>query len=816
MEQFGTTLAFVSVKQNCSNGASFARETQNPEPSQRAAEIRDPMPKRAGITALVLTIALLFPSFFVFASSTEMPIQTDPVAQAREDYQEALKRIRDGRNDEALPLLERALKVLPDDRHLQADYAQCLVWTGAYQKAVEFYAARETGLRPIRYLPRQIAKAYYELREYPRALDLYRLGLSYDGADGEAFKGVVYTQMRMGDGAGAYTSWLEAKKAGQIPSSTLDAVKVALLEQYGASLEALVVATEGRVLEPAQVQSLELDRAVTKLRWGLVDEAIAEIEAILANDPGNLRARGDYIVALRQKDRMKDALPQFDLYRQSGRPVPSWVNQAVADAYLYLHRPEEAEVYYRKTLEAEPDSFTATMGLYYVYTDLRQWEKAGQTIERLDAVVEKEKKSLAWDESVLTRQRYMADSNSLISTKGWFLLYQDRLKEGQAYFDYYLSEAASETGLRTGLAHAYLWRHWPRRALEQFEVNRTLDPLDTKNLAGLGWTLNELNYKREARALADELHRKHPTNLIVYDLWETLKVEDMWRLQPEFRFVKEFDGASEYWASLMLEKPITPLFSLYAQILREEAWGDDNGTTNRQDWDRLGFGFRWIVTPELIWWQGLTFDYINGDDFGIDTRLMWWPTDPLRITAGYNSFSLSVPIRARARGITADSATLDVLYLESDLREYGAAVGTQWFSDNNIYISGSARYDQNVYLTPDLKVRAGLALGLGTYSKQDVDYYSPQYEWSALLTSAIQWVNFIRYEKKWTSAVYLRAGVSGEYDYSVYPVGGITFETTYVHSKTFNVTGGVSYDLRVYDGDYTHVVGAYLTLNWYF
>ena len=635
----------------------------------------------------------------------------DPAAQAKADYQEALKLIQAGRNDEALPLLERALKALPDDRHLQADYALCLVWTGAYQKAVEFYGAREKDLRQIRYIPRHIAKAYYELREYPKALELYRLGLTYDPKDDEAFKGIVFTQMRMGDGAGAYASWLEARKGGQISPPALDAVKVALLEQYGASLEALVVAKEGKVGGPAQLQSLELDRAVTKLRWGLVDEAIAEIEAILIKDPGNLRARGDYIIALRQKDRMKEALREFEIYRQAGQPIPSWVSQAVADAYLYLRKPEEAETYYKLTLEKDPDNFGATMGLYQVYSDLRQWEKASQTIGRLEELVEKEKKALAWNESVLARQRYLADSNSLISTKGWFLLYQDKLKEGQAYFDYYLGEAASETGLRSGLAHAYLWRQWPRRALEQFEINRNLDPLDVGSLTGLGWTLNTLNYKREARALADDLHQKHPTHLNVYDLWETLKVEDMWRLQPEFRFTKEFDGATEYWASLLLEKPITPLFSLYAQILREEAWGDDNGTTNRADWDRFGLGFRWIVMPELIWWQGLNFDYSNGDDFGLDTRLMWWPTDPLRITAGFNSFSLSVPIRARVQGITADSAYLDVLYLESDLREYGAAVSTQWFSDNNVYIAGTARYDQNVYNTPDLKspgrVRAG-------------------------------------------------------------------------------------------------------------
>jgi biofilm PGA synthesis protein PgaA len=456
------------------------------------------------------------------------------------------------------------------------------------------------------------------------------------------------------------------------------------------------------------------------------------------------------------------------------------------------------------------------MGLYQVYSDLRQWEKASQTIGRLEELVEKEKKALAWNESVLARQRYLADSNSLINTRGWFLLYQDKLKEGQAYFDYYLGEAASETGLRSGLAHAYLWRNWPRRALEQFEINRNLDPKDVGSLTGLGWTLNTLNYKREARALADDLHQRHPTNLNVYDLRETLKVEDMWHLQPGLRFTREFSGATEYTAWLLLEKPLTPLFSLNTEILRQEAWNDSEGRDDRVDWNRLGLGFRWIVMPELIWWQNVSFDYVKGSEFGSDTRLMWWPTDPLRITAGFNSFSLSVPIRARAQGITAENASVDVLYLESDLREYGAAVSTQWFSDSNVYIAGTARYDQNVYNTPDLKIRGGLALGVGTYSKQDVAYYSPQYEWSALLTSAIQWVNSIRYERKWMSAVYLRAGVSGEDGFSTYPVAGITFEQSYVHSKTFNVTGGISYDLKVYDGDYTNVVGAYVTLNWYF
>lgn len=773
------------------------------------------MPKRAGLAAFVITLALAILPFPVFAASPESGTPTDPAIQARLDYQEALKRIKTGRNDEALPLLERALNSLPDDRHLLADYVLCLSWTGSQQKAVELYQLHEKELRAIPYLPRHVARAYYDLWEYRQALELYRLGWFYDPKDEEALKGIVFSHLRLGDPDGALKAVERAEQDRIIPNGTILSMRKSVADLYGVRRyedPATSAGADSRDPEEGRIGS-----ALRKIRWEEYDAAITELSAILEKKPGDEAARGDLIVALSNAERMTEALEQFAVLDPHGKPIPWWVNEAVGDAFLYNRNPENAEYHYRMALEGNPQNpFKALIGLVYVYTDLRRWGRADETLQRIDSLLVERCGRLGESAAIDKRKQCMVDRNNVIVVKGWYLLAQDKLKEAEAYFDGYLTEAAANTNLRTGLAHAYLWRNWPRQAQEQFEVVRELDPKNRKGLVGLGWTLRELNYRQEAMALAEDLRQRYPTDLNVRDLWETLRVDTMWHLQPEFRFVKEFTGATEYGLSLLLEKPITPLFALYARVQRIEAWDDSDGGTDRNDWNRVGFGFRWIVLPELIWWMGAGFDFLDGDDFGVDTRIQWRPTDPLRVTAEYNSFSTAVPIRAASRGITADRASLDLLYVESDLREYGIEGGAQWFSDDNVYAYGTARYNQNLYNHPDVKIRAGIEAYYGTYSKQDVDYYSPNYEWSLLLTPSIQWVNFIRYERKSLSAVYLRGGIGGQDGYSTYPVGGITFEQTYVHSKTLDFTGGISYDLRIYDGEYTHVLGLYLVLNWYF
>jgi len=759
---------------------------------------------------VIFTILAFHPASVQSAGDADLPAATN-------EYQQALRLIGEGKNQEALPFLERAIAVMPENQKLQADYVLSLVWTENYRRAADYYLAHEKILEGIRYVPRHVAKAFYELRDFSKSRDLYRSAWSYDRKDGEAFKGVVYSSVRLGDVRGAYEAWGRASREGSIPAGTINAMEIYILDSLGADREALGMARADGGTDGAMLESLRIDSAVLRLRWGETEAAIAELEDILLKNPGNDRARWDYIAALRKKDRMEEVLQQYDILRKADREAPYWVTEAVADACLYLHRPEEAEGLYRMTLEKNPDNpYTALMGLFYTYVDLREWEKGAETFKRVEALLEQKKSGLEKTPNILDKKRYLAEKNETVTAQGWFLLYQDKLAEGQSHFERCLKEAGSDSGLRGGLAHAYLWRHWPRRALEQFEVAENIDPDDRTVQIGKAWTLNELNRKEEARALSDRLSRRYPTDLHVRDLRESLKAEDMRRFIPEAWFSKEFDGATEYWLYGTLEIPYSPTFRPYVQILRQETSQDINGETIRESWDRAALGFNWIVTPELQWKQAIGFDYIEGGDVGSYTKVTWWPTDPLRISGMFDSFSLAIPLRARARGITGKTAAIDFSYLESDLREYGLTVGSNWLSDDNVNPFGSLRYSQNVYNHPDVKVRMGFLFDYYHYTDQDVPYFSPEHDFNLLLTPTIFWTHYNRYDQKWRSGFYPRAGVNYQTDYDFNPVAGITYEQLIVLSKTFQLTWNVSYDMRVYDGDYTHVLGAYVSLQWCF
>ena len=117
---------------------------------------------------------------------------------------------------------------------------------------------------------------------------------------------------------------------------------------------------------------------------------------------------------------------------------------------------------------------------------------------------------------------------------------------------------------------------------------------------------------------------------------------------------------------------------------------------------------------------------------------------------------------------------------------------------------------------PDVKVRAGFEASYSRYTKNTVNYFSPLFDYTLMFTPTIHWTHYHYYDRYYRTSFYPRAGVNKQIGYDFYPVAGLTMEQKLKWSKEFALTANVSYDLRVYDGVYSHVLGTYFGFKKYF
>jgi biofilm PGA synthesis protein PgaA len=199
-------------------------------------------------------------------------------------------------------------------------------------------------------------------------------------------------------------------------------------------------------------------------------------------------------------------------------------------------------------------------------------------------------------------------------------------------------------------------------------------------------------------------------------------------------------------------------------------------------------------------WTGMSVDNITRSH--LETGL---PKDPFKITTGYDSFQLDIPIRARAVGIEGQNAFIDLLYQESDLRYYGFSTNLSWLDDGNRSIGSTFYYDQNLLNSPDFKIRMGGEFNYSANSKQNVEYFSPLEGYTFVLNQTFHYIHYALYDRKFLSSVFTRQGLYSQHGFKSYAIYGITFEHAIDISKTFAFFWNATWDRKIYDGESTHV-----------
>jgi len=368
--------------------------------------------------------------------------------------------------------------------------------------------------------------------------------------------------------------WLARKEYERIIELTennpvAERLRLRVISDIGSSERALSESMQVMPAETGLHDSIMADMIRDRIMWNEMPEALIMARARFETNQTN-NARYDYIVALVKNEEMKEAVELYEELINQGMTPPAWVTENIAGAYLYLKDPYKALELYEQVLAIQR-TFASRIGKLYALQELRRFDEAWLMIDSIDRE----------SPEVIRRGRNISANWQKMETtlgRGWLYLYEDRLDDGDNYFWKLRVKSPANTAIRTGLSHAYLWRGWPRKALREFRIVKSLDPAYISFRTGEIAALNALAYKEEAREEAQGLLKNHPKNRHVQDVIRQFSLEEMRELIAAFAFSGDSDGFEEIKAEVSLFQPINLYTGVYGFVNWQKAESSDQKT----------------------------------------------------------------------------------------------------------------------------------------------------------------------------------------------------------------------------------------------
>ncbi len=287
------------------------------------------------------------------------------------EYRTALRLIKQEKFREALPHLESALEKAPGNVPVKGDYLLCLVWTGSYKQAADFYLRHENDLKNLSYVGRDAAKAFYETGDYDRARHLYEQSLLREPSDGEALKGLVYSLCHLEDYTGARQAFEQRALAGSFVPAQLSALEMYIHQQEGNHKQAYLLSMQLLLTEENESRIKDLQdskrQAAAALSHEEMDGLLREQQAIPPLHDMIAMDSGRYEIVMNRRPSEKDELPPGVLLE-------------MARGYFKAARDDEALSLYQLVIKERPDSCLAHIGMVYPLSNKRQFEEAAQEV----------------------------------------------------------------------------------------------------------------------------------------------------------------------------------------------------------------------------------------------------------------------------------------------------------------------------------------------------------------------------------------------------------------------------------------------------
>jgi biofilm PGA synthesis protein PgaA len=581
-------------------------------------------------------------------------------------------------------------------------------------------------------------------------------------------------------------------------------LKLRALGDMGAAQYAAGQAEKQASLDAPLRADLDAAMARQRLRWQESGEALRLLEDLKHDSPYAF----DHIAAQCAHGQYAEAVHAYERRIAMGEAPPAWVRTQVAGAYLAIREPGNALALYDQVLAEHPRAEGARLGKFYVLQELRRWREA----EALLNAIENDSASAAENDPTAPPRMDLA------VVRGWFLAYQNRLCEADAHFGSLLAGAPADLEIRNGLAHVHLWRGWPRRALQEFRVIESLDPVYAPNQPGKIDTLNTLIEKAQARAQMQALLAERPGDAHLRRVDRMLAVEQMniWRTELSGR--REDEGSYDLLWRTELSTPITLKSRIFGFLLWRRTWQEGEGASAEAAFfRRTGIGLDHLVDAHWRLRPVVSVDYHSGDEPGAALRIDYTPTDHWSFGAFGDTFATALPMRARASGIDAKQGGIDAVYRWSEWRQAGAGFTHTRFSDGNQRNELSLDYQQNLWAGNDWRQRVFTGLYLVRNDKGDqAAYFNPEEAVGLSVTLMTEQTVWDIYMRSMVHRLYVTVGDYIQRGYAGGLTGALRYEQDYAFSDRHALLAGIGAGRSRYDGVTVYDIHFDLVYQWRF
>ena len=392
------------------------------------------------VTVLLPSAFCLFLALRVSANPAERAavLSPDPsrpsvsVGSPEQLREQAVESGRSGDYQSAIEILERLCERDPDDAGAFHDLLIILGWAERDQELLHLADRLEPATAPVEVLE-TLAKSSRNIGQFEQSVRWYDLAISRSPARLESQLGLALAYADLGQQERALRP-LRVVSIDKQSSSRMLLAKAYIYRSnadYGPAIAAYdeiladdpdhrsalrgkmltmqrlllpeqaldIAAVHPGVLSEDELGQLHTDRAAVQIRWANqtatgqsvgeypLDHALNELTAISRrfadNEAVQQRSRFDRIVALRSRQRMSEAVSEYEQLAAGTDSIPAYVLGAAAGAYLTLRQPEKAQELLLRALEQEPDSFKLNCDLFFVYIDLEQQQRAVVLAEKL-------------------------------------------------------------------------------------------------------------------------------------------------------------------------------------------------------------------------------------------------------------------------------------------------------------------------------------------------------------------------------------------------------------------------------------------------